>query len=425
MNKTELFFYNLVKKNPRLKRRIRNAYQKAFDFFPKKRTESKYHVEMREGYFFGFHDKCPWSFDNKELLAHRFDIPLRVPKPDESVGVGYFSGKNYEKFNPLSRTLAWNWHQGAQLQWVGKSKNIIFNDFDGEKHIAKIINSKGRLLKKLSLPVAAVSHNGKFALSYDFSRLRTSPHGYGYANGKDPEDGSLIPTKHGLHLINISSGRSKLLFTVSDIARIQPELSMDNAFHYFTHCQFSPSGKRFVFFHRWMKNNNQQWTRMISCDLKGNDIFVYPSDGMVSHVGWRGDENILAYARTKKYGDAYHLFKDRSSDFSIVGRESFSSDGHPSFSKDKRWIVTDTYPDRLRTRYLILYDTEKRKRYNIAKFYSPPEYAGRRFEDLYMCDLHPRWDREGKMVCFDSAHTGKRALGTIFFDSFDRIKTVD
>lgn len=29
------------------------------------------------------------------------------------------------------------------------------------------------------------------------------------------------------------------------------------------------------------------------------------------------------------------------------------------------------------------------------------------------CDLHPRWDRKGKYVSFDSAHTGTRSLCTI------------
>jgi hypothetical protein len=425
MNKIELFFYNLVKKNPRFKRHIRNAYQRAFDFLPVKRTDSKYRIMAREGFFFGFHDKCPFSPDNRLLLAHRFNIPLRMPKADDTVGVGYFSGENYDRFNFLGKTQAWNWHQGAQLQWLGNSNNVIFNDFDGEKHFAKIVDLKGKILQKLSLPVAALSPNGKKALSYDFARLRGSPHGYGYANGIDPEEKDLIPLRHGLSIVDVPSGYSKVLFTVAQIARIVPEDSMTGTFHYFTHCQFSPSSQRFVFFHRWMKNNNQQWTRMISCNLEGKELFIFPSDGMVSHVGWRDEENVLAYARTKRYGDGYYLFRDRTGEFSLVGRESFSSDGHPSFSRDKRWFVTDTYPDRLRQRYLILYDMEKRKRYDIAKLHSPRQYAGRRFEDLYMCDLHPRWDREGKRVCFDSAHTGKRALCTIFLDGLDTIKTVD
>ena len=424
MNKIELFFYNLVKKNPRLKRKIRDIYQRIFDFIPVERTKSAYCVEVREGYFFGFHDKCPFSSDNKMLLAHRFNLPLRMPKADDALEIGYFSGPNYKDFNLAGTTRAWNWHQGSQLQWLGNSNNIVFNDFDGEKHIAKIVDLKGNILKKISLPVAAISPDGQKALSYDFARLRFSAHGYGYANAIDPEEKELIPSKNGLSVIDIGSGDANLIFTVAEITKVKPEPSMENAFHYFTHCQFSPSSERFVFFHRWMKNNNQQWTRMISCDLEGKALFIFPTDDMVSHVAWRDDENILAYARTREYGDGYHLFRDMIGDFSLMGEESFSSDGHPCFSRDKRFFITDTYPDRFRIRYLILYDIDKRKRYNLARLYSPRKYVGRKFEDIIMCDLHPRWDREGKMVCFDSAHTGKRALCTIFLGDLDKIKTI-
>ncbi len=413
MNRLELLIYNLVKTNPRLKRRLRDVYQRTLDFAPIKRTESAYPIEIRENFFFGFHDKCPWSSDNQMLLAHRFNIPLRMPKPDDKIEIGYFSGPNYQDFISAGTTQSWNWHQGSMLQWVGSSSNIIFNDFDGEKHIAKIVDPNGKVIKVLPLPAAAIDPDGGKILSYNFARLSSSPHGYGYANGIDPEEGILIPSKSGLSLLDVNTGKIQLLFTVENIAKIQSEPSTNEAFHYFTHCQFSPSGERFVFFHRWMKNKNQQWTRMISCDAAGKDIFIFPTAGMVSHVAWRDKENILAYARTKKYGDKYYLFKDKSSEFSIIGQESFSSDGHPSFSKNKRWILTDTYPDRFRIRYLILYDTENNKRYNLAKFHSPREYSGARFEDILMCDLHPRWNRDSTMICFDSAHTGKRALCTI------------
>lgn len=413
MNKLELFIYNRVKNNPRLKRKIRDVYQSVCDLLPIQRTKSAYQITVRENFFFGFHDKCPWSADNQMLLAHSFNLPLRMPQPDDVIEVGYFSGENYKDFTAVGKTCAWNWHQGSQLQWLGNSSNIIFNDFDGKNHVSRIVDKNGKLIKTISLPTAAVNPEGNKALSYDFARLRGSPHGYGYANGQDPEKENLIPSKSGLSLIDIPSGKINLLFTVSDMAKINSELSMTNSFHYFTHCQFSPSGERFVFFHRWTKNDNQQWTRMISCDLAGKDIFIFPASGMVSHVAWRDSQNILAYARTKQYGDHYYLFGDLSQEFSIIGQESFNSDGHPSFSKDGNWILTDTYPDRFRLRYLVLYNIKNKKRYNLAKLYSPREYAGSKFEDILMCDLHPRWNRNSTMICFDSAHTGRRALCTI------------
>lgn len=422
MNQVELFVYNLVKTNPRLKMRIRNLYQRACDLVPVKRLESVYEIEVREGFFYGFHDKCPWSADNRMLLAHRFgNIPLRMPLPEDTIELGYFSGPDYREFRAVGVTRAWNWHQGAMLQWLGSSSNIVFNDFDGSKHVARIVGPKGDLLAVLPLPVAAISPDGSKALSYSFARLRGCPAAYAYANGFDPELDNLVPSKHGLHVMDIASGEAELMFTLADVANIQPELSMAGAFHYFTHCQFSPSGKRLKFFHRWTQQRNRLWTRMISCDPDGDDLYIFPTSGVVSHVAWRDDQYVLAYAGTKEFGDKYYLFRDRTGKFSIVGQESFNSDGHPSFSKDGRWILTDSYPDRFRLRYLILYDTEKKKRYDLARLYSPRKYVGVEFEVQLACDLHPRWNRDSTMICFDSAHTGDRSLCMMTLGDLNRI----
>jgi hypothetical protein len=211
-------------------------------------------------------------------------------------------------------------------------------------------------------------------------------------------------------LIDISSGKSKLLFTVADMAAYKSLPSMESVFHFFSHCQFSPSGKRFIFFHRWASPKGPQRTRMISSDLEGRNIYIFPTSDMVSHVAWKDDVHIVAYARTKEFGDKYYLFQDLSEKFSVIGANVFSSDGHPSFSKDGRWMLTDTYPDRFRRRYLILYDTWRHRRYNLAMLYSPRKYSGNLNLGAIRCDLHPRWNRDNTMLCFDSTHSGKRAL---------------
>ncbi len=413
MNSLESLVHNRLKTNPFLKDRVRDIYQRLWDLVPVKRTASAYNIEIREGFFFGFHDKCPWSGDGTMLLAHRFNIPLRMPESDDSVEIGYFSGSAYNQFSPVATTRAWNWHQGAMLQWVGNSSNIIFNDFDGQHHIARIVDCHGKAVTTLPLPVAALSADGSLALSYSFARLRGTPFGYAYANGADPEIDSLIPSKGGLYLIDVASGKTKLLFTVADIAACQPTPSMHEAFHYFSHCQFSPSSRRFKFLHRWTKPDGPQHTRMISSDLEGGKIHIFPTAGMVSHVAWQDDMHIVAYARTEEFGDKYYRFQDMSNEYAAIGLNAFSSDGHPSFSRDGRWMLTDTYADRFRRRYLILYDTQQQKRYDLATLYSPREYAGNLVSGAIRCDLHPRWSRDNRMICFDSAHTGKRALCTI------------
>lgn len=413
MNRIELAVYNVVKGNPKLKMGIRNAYQRVCDAVPVRNLVSPYPITVREGYFFGFHDKCPWSQDNSMLLANQCDIPPRMPRSDDYVTVGYFTGENFKDFHPVAKTNAWNWQQGCMLQWVGGTNSFLFNDFDGACHVARIHDSAGKLIRTLPVPIAALSPKGDYALSYSFERCHVYARGYGYVNGKDSEQGTERPTTHGIQVIDLASGKARRLFSVSDIASVQPEQSMEGAYHYVSHCQFNPAGNRFVFFHRWIKDFNFLRTRMISCDLGGTDLFVFPTDGMVSHVAWRDDSHILAYARIKEKGDRYVLFEDRTGDYTVVGESRFNSDGHPSFSPNRRWILTDTYPDRFRVSNLILYDTQTDRRFDLARLKSPREFASPNLESTWPCDLHPRWDRPGTSICFDSAHTGRRALCTI------------
>jgi hypothetical protein len=126
---------------------------------------------------------------------------------------------------------------------------------------------------------------------------------------------------------------------------------------------------------------------------------------MVSHFDWRDDETLLAWSR-QEGEDHYHLYHDRSDKIKVVGADVLDCDGHCSYSPDRRWILTDTYPDRERSeRTLILYLPDTNTRYNIGRFYSPREIGGE-----IRCDLHPRWSRDGRRVCIDSVHERERQM---------------
>jgi Tol biopolymer transport system component len=69
-------------------------------------------------------------------------------------------------------------------------------------------------------------------------------------------------------------------------------------------------------------------------------------------------------------------------------------------------VITDTYPDRNdKKRTLMLYHPGENRRVDIGRFLAPPPYEG----DI-RCDLHPRWSRDGRQVCFDSVHQGTRQM---------------
>lgn len=408
MNSIERFIYNKVRFSPKIKKGIVNIYQRLFSIIPIKKIKSDYNITVREGYFFGFHDKCPWSYDNKLLLAHKYNLDLKMPAENDKVEIGYFSGDDWMEFKLLDSTSTWNWQMGSMLQWVGDTDTIIFNDFDGKHCISKIIDVNGKLVKKYKKPIAAVSPDGNLALSHSFIRLREAAPAYGYANGDEKSADSKLPNDDGIYILDLKTGKHDLLFSLSEIANSYDKGFPDEPYHYFTHCLFSPSGKRFAFYHRWVGKNNQTWTRLLTCKIDGTDVYEFDFSGVVTHLAWQDDMHLLAYGLKDKLGDYYYLLTDKTNNFKIIGEEVFTSDGHPQFSPDKRSIITDSYPDRLRRQYLINYNIKNSIRNYIAVIKSPLKFTG----DI-RCDLHPRWDRLGKYVAFDSSHTGERSLCTV------------
>lgn len=413
MNSVERIAYNLVKKNTRIKNILRDIYQGILSIVPKKKKESKYDVIEREGYFFGFHDKIPWSKDGSMLLAHKLNGSST--KCDYEIEIGYFKGENYTDFVGVGTTSSWNWQQGSMLQWV--NNDIIFNCWNGQRNVSRIVDSSGNMVKEINATIGAVNSTGEFALSYSFERLNIGMPGYGYVNENDPEKLNSISKVSGLSLVNLITYDIKKLFSLNDIAKINPTESMNGAYHFFTHCLFAPKGNRFLFLHRWFKDGKQLYSRMISCNYEGKDIHIFPTGEMVSHITWISDKEVMAYCNTEKFGDGYHVFKDMSDDFSIVGERHFTSDGHPQYNAVNNRIITDTYPNRFRIQELSVYNIEEDKKEIIAKLLSP-----NKFKDTVRCDLHPRWNWNGDKICFDSAHTGVRSLCTINLEEdFDEV----
>ena len=109
----------------------------------------------------------------------------------------------------------------------------------------------------------------------------------------------------------------------------------------------SPDGKRFMVLYRWF-NGPRKYTRLITCNVDGSDMYLLSDDDMVSHCFWKSDKEILAFERKKDLGCGYYLMKDKTQDYQRLW-PFISGDGHPSYSPtDNHTVVTDSYPNRYR-----------------------------------------------------------------------------
>lgn len=359
-------------------------------------------------HFFGYYDKSPWSVSGQYILALQTPFMNRPPREKDYATIGYFDLHNNNRWCPLDQTTAWNWQQGAMLQWLPNENGdtIIYNKRDGDRFISVIRNLITGDFRCLPLPVYAISHDGKHALTANFSRLNSKRPGYGYSGLVDRWQNELHSCEDGIYWMDLNSGINKLIISLDQIAQFSPNSTMQNVPHWFNHLQFNADDKRFVFLHRWKRPDTGFWsTRMFTANPDGSDVFCLVDHEIISHFDWKNSNQIIAWTYQHNIGGNYILFTDQTKEMHIVGQNKLIEDGHCSFSPDRKWLLTDTYPDNEGKQTLILYNLNEDYQIKIGEYFTPKILTGE-----IRCDLHPRWKRDGKYICIDSAFDGTRQM---------------
>ena len=200
----------------------------------------------------------------------------------------------------------------------------------------------------------------------------------------------------------------------------------------------------------------QYKTRICIANIDGSGLQIIPgwNDYMWSHFGWHGDNSfsIYSYKRPALYKSfdvkttsnirsrrtsakkAIHaialavknmiprkfitsvLANNTFYQHYIINEEGFfflesqwikpyfNVDGHPSFTSDGKYMLTDSYPDENNNRRYIVYNTENQKGLVIA--YMPENHlAGNS-----ACDLHPKLSHDNKYIVFDTTSSAKHSM---------------
>jgi len=362
-----------------------------------------------KAHFFGYYDKPPWDASGRWLLALEAEAVDRMPQPGEAAVVGVVDLET-GRFDPVAETRAWNWQQGCMLQWLPSApdREIVYNDCVDGRHVAVVLDVHTGRRRLLPRPIYSVAHDGRSALSISLARLAHARPIVGYAGVADPWADDPHPAEDGVWWMDLATGESRLVVSLDRVARFEPEATMRDAAHRFEHVTLAPGDRRFFFLQRWprLEKGRPFHDRLLTAGVDGADLHVLAT-GLVSHFDWRDPDHVLAWASAAERGTHFHLFTDRTAEVETVGADVLTKDGHCSYSPDRRWILSDVYPDvEWRTR-LLVYEVAANRRVDVGRFHAP-----RRLYQVpgIRCDLHPRWSRDGCSVCIDSAHEGARQM---------------
>lgn len=403
-------------------------------------------------YFFGYFNTPQVSADGGKLLALRVARFDRVPEPGDVAEVGWFQiGVDSPVFHKIGETTAFNWQQGAMLQFLGPDyqSRVIWNHFDGTAYRARIHDletGRGRDVPAIYDPFP----DGESAVTVDFERHAWCRRGYSYGNVMKQEKNAPVVAGDAIWKVDLATGASRPIVELADMMALSPHGTMAGATHYLEHAAINPSGTHFVFLHRW-RHANGIHSRLLVANADGGDIRILNDSGRMSHFCWASDTTLLGYggkanavntlrrnrALVKTLfkpllpiykrlvrdssglaksltGDAYYLLDiENPGQLVLVAPSVRAEDGHPAMlpqdpETGAHIFVTDTYARAeygLRPRLLAV-DPHTDTYQVLDELGSIDQHD----ETPTRCDLHPRVTQtpQGVLVSIDTMDGGQR-----------------
>jgi len=396
-------------------------------------------------FFFGYYDKCPWNRTEDKILAGCTTVSGRQPNEDDELMVGYLDMKNGGQFRPVRKTHAWNFQQGAMLQWIqeGDCEMIAFNVQKNSEAVGRIVRPDGSQVCDLNLPIYALSPDSQTVASVDFGRLAWLREGYGYAGVQTAHSRIPAPATDGLRVLDIKTGNNALVASYAELASaVLPR--GEGAPHWIDHIEFNSQSDYMVFLHRWLATDGTMLTRVMTVNTQGGglrclldcggtghglwlDTYKYGIWGRRSnlagsissktspvwsplHLGVRMARILVPRAvKSRIHGDAFFVFDVRNGNATMQLNQvphQFRG-GHPTRHPARgNYIVCDAILDSNKgDRFLYLASLK-------ASYYRPLLALGSdpAVESPIRCDFHPRWDRQGRRICIDCSDGEDRAM---------------
>jgi hypothetical protein len=395
---------------PRLKRAAKWTYARAVYLMHRERSAVRSpHVLQDFGEpgvesFFGYYDKRPVSADGRHLAWHETRVPTSgPPDPAQSISVVIADAAGTERAR--LQTRAYNWQQGARLLWLDDDR-LAFNDFDAaaRSYVTRIVDVAGADCGSLPVPLADAHARAGIGISLNFRRLAALRPDYGYFNLPAEPIAALqsSPADDGLWQVELASGRAQLVVSLADLAR----QSSPGAVHKVNHPMISPDGRRCIFLHRYLEANVRK-DRLMLLSFADGSVRELTNTGMVSHMAWRSDAQLVGYLRGPDGRDGFFaLDPDRPVLEPLDRAFAQFGDGHPSVSGG-RFVVWDTYPDKARMQHLLRADLSVA---NATVERLGSFFHGFGYQESSRCDLHPRFGLNADEMFFDSVCNGRRRL---------------
>ncbi|MBO5480730.1 MAG: hypothetical protein J6A63_06055 [Clostridia bacterium] len=352
-------------------------------------------------YFFAYYDMRATGKTGYHL-AHRVKFMDRIPTKDDIAELGYLKDGKFVKF---AESTAWNFQQGAMLQYHPFLENTVFyNVCENGKFMTVTHNFVTGEKRYAEMATACISPDGKWGLGINFGRVYAFRAGYGYAGFVDKNAQINAPENDGVFLVDMQTGKARLLISCADMLPLTGFDKDDKIV--VNHVTFNPTSKQFnILVRRFITPTRKGATSVLIGNLAGKCYSILQA-GYFSHYWWAGENELLAHTSMDggKTTDLY-LINTIDGKFKSIALPEYHGDIHCSMHRKDGYIIGDGYDDEQGYRSLMLRNAKTGAETTVFKAYSPSAAN----VDV-RCDLHARFVWEDNYISFDTTQNGKRQI---------------
>ncbi|MBB5734116.1 hypothetical protein FHS61_003166 [Altererythrobacter atlanticus] len=372
----------------------------------------------------------------------------RIPKPGETARVVVTEVESGTVVYS-TETAAWSQQLGAQVQWGATDDQLFFNRMsnDGQKALAAIVNPLTGAEILLKDSVYMVSSCGTRAVTCSQEKFTFVQKGYG-PNVPTPIRNLGAPDDDGLFVVDLVTGRSELLLSLARIVQLYPQMAegrdLSRGGFYGFHAKWNSDASRILFVVKWVGVDGRDGGRyLLTISADGSEVHLCLTPetwGRGHHPTWCPDDEhivmnlsvtnpnvrfplvdrvrskLLRKIGIRSFPNAFTLrfgrFRYDGADREIIFGDQYGS-GHPTFSKDGRYLLTDAYPHERVSKGdgsspIRLLDCLTGGHKTLCDVPAVPNFLGPARE--WRIDLHPAWDRSGTLATFNANFDGTRGV---------------
>lgn len=374
-------------------------------------------------YFHSYYDVDPISPSGRYLACNKIPFQDRSPEHHSEAEICVVDLVE-EKIHCVGKSKGWGMQTGSHICWGPTDELLYYNDKEGTNVFCIEHNLKTGENRKLSGPIWQISPDGRYIFSPSLIYTDYSQEGYGTVieNEEEAIPALEVSEQEGLWRVDTQTNEKKLIFSIKQAYDLLPDKkAFERGRFVFFHTKINPQNNkimlvvRCVFEHEdaGSKDRRPQHKYIVTMDMDGgNAQIAFPYHLWTKgshHPTWCPDGESILMNVSVKGATQFCRFGYDGSSFEVVCPDT-PGGGHPSYSNDLRYILTDVTSSEKITNEkgqvpLRLIDATLGTEKAVCHIDNL-----RDIKKELRCDLHPIWSRADGRIVFNGAPEGIRQV---------------